>query len=81
MSVSDPNRAAAAGPLVPCPTCRRLTPYRSDNAWRPFCSERCKMSDLGAWATEQFRVEGTATEEDDDDAAARGAGARPRDPH
>ena len=26
------------------------------NAWRPFCSERCKLIDLGAWATERYRV-------------------------
>jgi endogenous inhibitor of DNA gyrase (YacG/DUF329 family) len=27
-----------------------------ENVWRPFCSERCKLIDLGAWATEQYRV-------------------------
>ena len=36
---------------VPCPTCRRETEWSSDNAFRPFCSERCKMVDLGAWFT------------------------------
>ncbi len=36
---------------IPCPTCRRETEWSSDNAFRPFCSERCKMVDLGAWFT------------------------------
>jgi len=33
-----------------------MTPFSTDNRWRPFCSERCKMIDLGAWATESYRV-------------------------
>jgi uncharacterized protein len=41
---------------VPCPTCRQLSPYGPANAWRPFCSERCRGADLGAWATESYRV-------------------------
>jgi endogenous inhibitor of DNA gyrase (YacG/DUF329 family) len=31
--------------------------YGPVNRWRPFCSERCKLHDLGAWASERFRVE------------------------
>jgi endogenous inhibitor of DNA gyrase (YacG/DUF329 family) len=27
-----------------------------ENVWRPFCSERCKLIDLGAWASERYRV-------------------------
>jgi endogenous inhibitor of DNA gyrase (YacG/DUF329 family) len=27
-----------------------------DEAWRPFCSERCKMADLGRWLSEEYRV-------------------------
>jgi endogenous inhibitor of DNA gyrase (YacG/DUF329 family) len=30
----------------------------SDNPHRPFCSERCRLSDLGAWVTEQYRISG-----------------------
>ena len=41
---------------VPCPRCGTLTAFSSDNPWRPFCSERCKMIDLGAWASETYRV-------------------------
>ena len=42
---------------VPCPTCRRLTPW-DGNSFRPFCSERCKLRDLGNWASEGYRVPG-----------------------
>lgn len=41
---------------VPCPTCRKPAVFSPANRWRPFCSERCRTVDLGAWATEQFRV-------------------------
>jgi uncharacterized protein len=30
--------------------------YSPDNAWRPFCSERCRLIDLGNWAAENYRV-------------------------
>jgi hypothetical protein len=30
--------------------------FAPQNKWRPFCSERCKMIDLGAWATESYRI-------------------------
>ena len=43
--------------LVPCPSCRQPTPYVPENRWRPFCSERCRNLDLGAWASESYRVE------------------------
>jgi len=42
--------------LVPCPQCGRLAPYAPANRYRPFCSERCKTIDLGAWASEAYRV-------------------------
>ncbi|HUK03931.1 MAG TPA: DNA gyrase inhibitor YacG [Burkholderiales bacterium] len=41
---------------VPCPRCGAQAPYGPDNRWRPFCSERCKVIDLGAWAAEEYRV-------------------------
>jgi endogenous inhibitor of DNA gyrase (YacG/DUF329 family) len=36
---------------VKCPTCKREMDWAADNEFRPFCSERCKMVDLGAWFT------------------------------
>jgi endogenous inhibitor of DNA gyrase (YacG/DUF329 family) len=44
------------GPIVRCPTCGGDSRFEPANAWRPFCSERCKSVDLGAWATERYRV-------------------------
>ncbi|MEW6145922.1 MAG: DNA gyrase inhibitor YacG [Thermodesulfobacteriota bacterium] len=40
-----------------CPKCGKLSPWEG-NKWRPFCSERCKMADLGAWVTEGYRIPG-----------------------
>ena len=51
--------------LVPCPRCGAQAPYSPENAWRPFCSERCKLIDLGAWANEQYRVPAGTTEKAD----------------
>lgn len=39
----------------PCPRCHKPT-YWQDNPYRPFCSERCKLIDLGAWATESYKI-------------------------
>lgn len=33
-----------------------MSPFTPANPWRPFCSERCKMIDLGRWANEEYRV-------------------------
>ncbi|BBU67902.1 DNA gyrase inhibitor YacG [Fluviibacter phosphoraccumulans] len=41
---------------VPCPHCGEPALFAPQNKWRPFCSERCKMIDLGAWATESYRI-------------------------
>ncbi|MBT9456875.1 MAG: DNA gyrase inhibitor YacG [Burkholderiaceae bacterium] len=43
--------------IVRCPTCGGDSVFAPQNTWRPFCSERCRMIDLGAWASESFRVE------------------------
>jgi uncharacterized protein len=50
---------------VPCPTCRRPAVFTPGNRWRPFCSERCRTVDLGAWASEQFRVPAETPPEDE----------------
>jgi endogenous inhibitor of DNA gyrase (YacG/DUF329 family) len=42
--------------LVICPHCGIEHPYDTRNPYRPFCSERCKMIDLGKWANEDYRV-------------------------
>lgn len=42
--------------IVVCPTCGGDSVYADTNPFRPFCSERCKNIDFGAWASESFRV-------------------------
>ena len=42
-------------PKVKCPTCKRETEY-AGNEFRPFCCERCKLIDFGAWADEEYAV-------------------------
>lgn len=42
-------------PLVKCPTCGKEVEYQG-NEFRPFCSERCRLIDFGAWADEEFSL-------------------------
>lgn len=42
--------------LVDCPGCGGPSLYAPSNVYRPFCSERCKQIDLGAWASEKFAL-------------------------
>lgn len=41
---------------VACPTCRAPVLWHSDNLYRPFCSERCRLIDLGQWADGQYAL-------------------------
>ncbi|MDD2319337.1 MAG: DNA gyrase inhibitor YacG [Geobacteraceae bacterium] len=41
--------------IVACPICRKETEWQG-NPHRPFCSDRCRMIDLGAWSSEEYRV-------------------------
>ena len=50
--------------LVTCPACKGTSPYSTDNPWRPFCSQRCREHDLGAWASESYRVQAPPNQED-----------------
>ena len=40
---------------VACPACGQPALFEVSNRWRPFCSERCRLTDLGAWASESYR--------------------------
>ncbi|MDH5265874.1 MAG: DNA gyrase inhibitor YacG [Betaproteobacteria bacterium] len=48
--------AAAPARSVACPRCGAPSIYAPENRWRPFCSERCRVIDLGNWAAEAYRV-------------------------
>ncbi|MDO5530822.1 DNA gyrase inhibitor YacG [Sutterella sp.] len=64
---------------VPCPVCGTTAEYSPSNPWRPFCSERCKLIDLGEWGTDGYRIAGEPgsadrmSPEDLEDAALRAA--------
>ena len=47
-------------PEVPCPHCGKRLLWDTANRWRPFCSERCRMVDLGEWLAEEKRIPGAA---------------------
>lgn len=41
---------------VKCPQCGKEAAWGPENKFRPFCSERCKLIDLGQWASEGYRI-------------------------
>ena len=43
---------------VNCPTCGAPVEWTEEQRWRPFCSERCKLIDLGSWFDESNRIPG-----------------------
>jgi hypothetical protein len=45
-------------PRVRCPTCQREVVWVAESKWRPFCSERCRMVDLGAWFAGERAIAG-----------------------
>ncbi len=47
-----------AAPLVKCPTCGRELEWSAASPFRPFCSERCRLIDLGAWLSEEHAIAG-----------------------
>ncbi|OGQ04337.1 MAG: DNA gyrase inhibitor YacG [Deltaproteobacteria bacterium RIFCSPLOWO2_01_44_7] len=50
---------------VVCPHCKKKVIKKGNPFW-PFCTERCKMVDLGKWVTEQYRVAGEPVKTEDD---------------
>jgi uncharacterized protein len=63
--------------VVPCPQCGKPVEWASSSTWRPFCSERCKLIDLGAWASEAYRIPLAESPESDDGAPGESAGEEP----
>ena len=58
MSSASPARK------VPCPSCGQPAVYAPFNPFRPFCSDRCRLVDLGAWATESYRIPAKPAEDE-----------------
>ncbi|MDC0127179.1 DNA gyrase inhibitor YacG [Methylophilaceae bacterium] len=50
-----------------CPNCNHDADISSGNKSRPFCSEKCKLIDFGAWATEKFKIPGNNTGSEHDE--------------
>ena len=49
--------------IIACPACGKATAFAASNRWRPFCSERCRTGDLGAWASESYRIAAEPSED------------------
>ena len=49
---------------VRCPACKGDSLYGAANPYRPFCCERCKNWDFGAWANEEFKVAAEVPQEE-----------------
>ena len=43
---------------VECPTCSKAIVWCEAEEFRPFCSERCRLIDLGEWATGSYSIPG-----------------------
>jgi hypothetical protein len=56
---------------VRCPACGKQAAYSPDNPARPFCSPRCRSVDLGAWASESYRLAGDPPPDQADPSAPR----------
>lgn len=52
--------------IVDCPTCSQKVEWTASSKYRPFCSERCKQIDLGAWAEEKYVIPGAQPGSEED---------------
>jgi endogenous inhibitor of DNA gyrase (YacG/DUF329 family) len=75
MADSTPLRTP---PKILCPRCGEVTAW-TGNPFRPFCSERCKLIDLGAWASEDYKVPGKRLEPEEVLEAMKSSDVRPPD--
>lgn len=48
---------------VNCPICKTVVPWIPEQKFKPFCSERCKLIDLGDWATESYKIPADTNED------------------
>lgn len=51
---------------ISCPTCGKVNTWQPDNSFKPFCSERCKLIDLGEWASDSRKIAGDSVQKNDD---------------
>ncbi len=55
---------------IKCPICKKNARW-DDNPFRPFCSERCRLMDLGRWAYEEYRIPGEKKDIHDENAGEK----------
>lgn len=67
LELAMPSRSNSSTAITSCPHCGKTVPWTAASAFRPFCSERCKLIDLGAWASESHRIPGENLPPDDAD--------------
>jgi endogenous inhibitor of DNA gyrase (YacG/DUF329 family) len=63
---SDPEPTNPRPFQVACPSCGRPVEWSDASPFRPFCSKRCKLIDLGDWLAENHRIPGRAEEPEED---------------
>ncbi|MBJ7554692.1 DNA gyrase inhibitor YacG [Marinomonas spartinae] len=51
--------------MIACPTCRKKIEWSTDNVDRPFCSAKCKLIDLGEWASESYAIPQQTSDEEE----------------
>ncbi|OAN16580.1 DNA gyrase inhibitor [Photobacterium jeanii] len=57
---------SSAPTIVKCPTCQTEVVWNETSAFRPFCSKRCQLIDLGEWAEEEKAIPGAPDMSDSD---------------
>ncbi len=72
-----PENAQQKSSGRPCPTCAASAP--DDGPYTPFCSERCRLADLGRWFDGRYVVSREATPDDLDDPRLTRGGADERE--
>ena len=50
---------------IPCPICKKSTRLDHSNLYRPFCSDRCRLIDLGKWVDEKYGIADTSVVDDE----------------
>lgn len=50
--------------VTPCPTCGRPVAWSDRSPYRPFCSKRCRLIDLGEWLEEDRRIPGETLDDE-----------------
>lgn len=67
--------------IIACPQCGEDAVWAESNPHRPFCSERCRQIDLGAWASEEYQIATGDNRDANDFSTGNEPGAEEEPPH